>query len=224
SSFADIKSQRLGELRHSWRSAQLVGLNQTSGRESKLVATLHSLAKRIHNRQDDYLRFTVDERAPSTTRGRAPGADGQGPTEGIGVLTVSSRSPSGSARCAPKRRPRPSTASPCSTLWSIWPRASAGCPKPSEPSPRHLNSYAPRNSRRSGQLYTIRSYRKSTPIQVFRLAHRARIRQNTIPAVHRGNVMPRNKALPPLSPRACPQQPRSRITDCLPSTHMGRVG
>ena len=84
--------------------------------------------------------------------------------------------------------------------------------------------HAPRNSRRSGQLYTIRSYRKSTPVQVFRWAHRARIRQNTIPAVHRGNVMPRNKALPPLSPRACPQQPRSRITDCLPSTHMGRVG
>ena len=141
SSLAEINTHRLEELRHSWRSAVLVGLDQTSGRESKLVAKFHALAKRIRNRQDDYLRFTVDERAPSTTRGRAPGADGQGPPEGIGVLTVSGRSPSGSARCAPIRRPRPSTASLCSTLWSIWPRASAGCPKPSEPSPRHLNSY-----------------------------------------------------------------------------------
>ena len=64
SSLAEINTHRLEELRHSWRSAVLVGLDQTSGRESKLVAKFHALAKRIRNRQDDYLRFTVDERAP----------------------------------------------------------------------------------------------------------------------------------------------------------------
>ena len=93
SSLAEINTHRLEELRHSWRSAVLVGLDQTSGRESKLVAKFHALAKRMQEREADYLRFTVDERAPSTTRGRAPGADGQGPPEGIGVLTVPGRSP-----------------------------------------------------------------------------------------------------------------------------------
>lgn len=59
-----IDTHRMGALRHSWRSAVLVGLAQTSGRESKLVAKFHALAKRTHDRQTNYLRFTLDERAP----------------------------------------------------------------------------------------------------------------------------------------------------------------
>ena len=54
----------MGTLRHQWSSAVAIGLDQTSGRESKLVAKFHALARRMRNRQDDYLRFTVDERAP----------------------------------------------------------------------------------------------------------------------------------------------------------------
>ena len=44
SSLAEINTHRLEELRHSWCSAVLVGLDQTSGRESKLVAKFHALA------------------------------------------------------------------------------------------------------------------------------------------------------------------------------------
>ena len=64
SSLAGIDSARMGTLRHQWSSAVAIGLDQTSGRESKLVAKFHALARRMRNRQDDYLRFTVDERAP----------------------------------------------------------------------------------------------------------------------------------------------------------------
>lgn len=63
-SLAGIEIHRMGVLRHSWRSAVAIGLDQTSGRESKLVARFHALAKRMRDREQDYLRFTVDERAP----------------------------------------------------------------------------------------------------------------------------------------------------------------
>ncbi len=39
-------------------------LAQTQGRESKLVAKFHALARRMRERQDDHPRFTVDARAP----------------------------------------------------------------------------------------------------------------------------------------------------------------
>ena len=64
SSLEGTDTHRLGALRHSWRSAVLAGVAQTSGRESKLVAKFHALAKRMRDREADYLRFTVDERAP----------------------------------------------------------------------------------------------------------------------------------------------------------------
>lgn len=63
-SLEGVDTGRLGALRHCWRSAVLLGLAQTSGRESKLVAKFHALARRMRDRQADYLRFTVDARAP----------------------------------------------------------------------------------------------------------------------------------------------------------------
>lgn len=63
-SLAGIDSARMSALRHQWSSAVAIGLAQTSGRESKLVAKFHALAKRMRKREADYLRFTVDERAP----------------------------------------------------------------------------------------------------------------------------------------------------------------
>jgi len=43
SSLEGIDPHRLGVLRHSWRSAVAIGLAQTLGRESKLVAKFHAL-------------------------------------------------------------------------------------------------------------------------------------------------------------------------------------
>ena len=59
-----INTDRLGVLRHSWRSAVLAGVVQTLGRESKLIRKFNALVKRMCDREGDYLRFTVDERAP----------------------------------------------------------------------------------------------------------------------------------------------------------------
>jgi len=64
SSLSEINTHRLEELRHQWSSAVTIGLAQPQGRESKLVAKFHALAKRMQEREADYLRFTVDERAP----------------------------------------------------------------------------------------------------------------------------------------------------------------
>lgn len=63
-SLAGIDSRRLEGLRHCWRSAVLLGVAQTWGRESKLVAKFNALARRMRDREADYLRFTFDERAP----------------------------------------------------------------------------------------------------------------------------------------------------------------
>lgn len=58
-----IDTARLDGLRYVWRSAALVDLERTSGRESRLVAKFHALARRMRDREVDYLRFTVDARA-----------------------------------------------------------------------------------------------------------------------------------------------------------------
>jgi transposase len=63
-SLEGIDTARLEGLRHQWRSAVLIGVERTCGRESKLVAKFHALARRMRDRQADYLRFTVDELAP----------------------------------------------------------------------------------------------------------------------------------------------------------------
>ena len=155
SSLSEINTHRLEELRHQWSSAVTIGLAQPQGRESKLVAKFHALAKRMQEREADYLRFTVDERAPFDNNAaesqvrmvkvcrRYRGAHGPWPE------------PSGSARCVLMWRPRPSTVSACSMPWSSWSRASAGCPKLPEPSPRHLNSY------NSGSFHRHRTIRRN---------------------------------------------------------------
>src|SRR5699024_9794849 len=50
-SVAGIAPARMGPLRHRWSSAAAIGLDQTSGRESKLVGKFHALARRMRNRQ-----------------------------------------------------------------------------------------------------------------------------------------------------------------------------
>jgi transposase len=49
---------------HRYRSAALLGIEATHARENKVMAKHHALARRLLDRQGDYLRFTVDPRVP----------------------------------------------------------------------------------------------------------------------------------------------------------------
>lgn len=49
---------------HRYRSAALRGVDATRARTSKLMRKHNALAHRLLDRQDDYLRFTVDPRVP----------------------------------------------------------------------------------------------------------------------------------------------------------------
>src|SRR5262249_31458199 len=45
---------------HAYRSAALIGASQTAARSTALMKKHHALARRLLDRQDDYLRFTTD--------------------------------------------------------------------------------------------------------------------------------------------------------------------
>ena len=52
----------LAGAKHRFRSAAVTGAADTRARSTKLMAKQHALARRLIERQDDYLRFTVDPR------------------------------------------------------------------------------------------------------------------------------------------------------------------
>jgi transposase len=52
-----------------YRSAVQIGINQTAGRTSEMMKKHNALARRLRNRQDDYLRFTRDWRIPPDNNG-----------------------------------------------------------------------------------------------------------------------------------------------------------
>ena len=60
-----IDAGRLAEARHRFRSAVLIGEKETAARAGPLMRKHHALARRLRQRQDDYLRFTTDSRVPS---------------------------------------------------------------------------------------------------------------------------------------------------------------
>jgi hypothetical protein len=51
------------------RSAALIGVRETSARSGKLMKKHNALAKRLIERQNDYLRFTTDWRIPADNNG-----------------------------------------------------------------------------------------------------------------------------------------------------------
>jgi transposase len=59
---ATLDAARLAQARQAFHSAALVGANDTKARATRLMAKHHALARRLIDRQDDYLRFTVDAR------------------------------------------------------------------------------------------------------------------------------------------------------------------
>jgi transposase len=52
-----------------YRSAAQIGLTQTAARSNKVMRRHHALARRLLDRQDDYLRFTTDRRIPADNNG-----------------------------------------------------------------------------------------------------------------------------------------------------------
>ena len=52
-----------------YRSAVRIGATQTSARTSKVMRKHNALARRLRDRQDDYLRFTTDRRIPPDNNG-----------------------------------------------------------------------------------------------------------------------------------------------------------
>jgi hypothetical protein len=54
---------------HLFRSAVLAGASQTAARSGTLMKKHNALARRLRDRQDDYLRFTTDFRAPPDNNG-----------------------------------------------------------------------------------------------------------------------------------------------------------
>jgi transposase len=55
---------KLAAARHRYHSALLIGRKQTAARAGPLMRKHHALARRLLQRQDDYLRFTADPRVP----------------------------------------------------------------------------------------------------------------------------------------------------------------
>jgi Transposase IS66 family len=54
---------------HRYRSAVVLGAQQTAARPTPLMRKHHALARRLLDRQDDYLRFTQDWRVPPDNNG-----------------------------------------------------------------------------------------------------------------------------------------------------------
>jgi hypothetical protein len=59
-----VDAARMAAARHKFRSAARVGEKQTAARAGPLMRKHHALARRLRQRQDDYLRFTTDPRMP----------------------------------------------------------------------------------------------------------------------------------------------------------------
>jgi transposase len=59
-----IDQAELGRARHRYHSAALIGRRQAAARAGPLMRKHHALARRLLDRENDYLRFTADPRAP----------------------------------------------------------------------------------------------------------------------------------------------------------------
>ncbi len=61
---AGIDSLKLATARRQFRSAVLIGKNDTAARAGPLMKKHHALARRLSQREDDYLRFAADPAVP----------------------------------------------------------------------------------------------------------------------------------------------------------------
>lgn len=59
-----VDQAKLAAARHRYRSALLIGERETAARASPLMRKHHALARRLGQRENDYLRYTHDPRVP----------------------------------------------------------------------------------------------------------------------------------------------------------------
>ncbi|MGZ6840273.1 MAG: IS66 family transposase [Frankiaceae bacterium] len=64
-----VDADALAEQVSRYRSASLIGINETAARTSKLMKKQNALAHRLIDRQSDYLRFTTDWRVTADNNG-----------------------------------------------------------------------------------------------------------------------------------------------------------
>jgi transposase len=64
-----VDADALAEQVSRYRSAALIGINETAARTSKLMKKQNALAHRLIDRQSDYLRFTTDWRVTADNNG-----------------------------------------------------------------------------------------------------------------------------------------------------------
>ncbi len=63
-SLGHLGQAELAQIRHRYRSALLIGQQQTAARAGPPMRKHHALARRLLQREDDYSRYTTDPRAP----------------------------------------------------------------------------------------------------------------------------------------------------------------
>jgi transposase len=61
---AGLDQAELAAARHRYHSALIIGKKRTAARAGPLMRKHHALARRLLDREDDYLRFTTDPRVP----------------------------------------------------------------------------------------------------------------------------------------------------------------
>lgn len=110
-----------------YRSAALIGISQTRDRPGALARKHHALARRLLDRQDDYLRFTADFTVPPDNNGcerdlRMANSGRKSP-----AACALSPAPASSARSAATYPPPPSTALVSSTRSSCSQGDGPGC-------------------------------------------------------------------------------------------------
>ena len=64
-----VDTDALAEQVRLYRSAVQIGINSTATRSDKVMRKHNALARRLRERQDDYLRFTTDRRIPPDNNG-----------------------------------------------------------------------------------------------------------------------------------------------------------
>ena len=64
-----VEAQALDQQVQRYRSAVQIGLTQTAARSDPVMTKHHALARRLRDRQDDYLRFTRNWRIPADNNG-----------------------------------------------------------------------------------------------------------------------------------------------------------
>lgn len=117
---------------HLYRSAALIGASQTAGRSGALMKKHNALARRLLDRQADYLRFTTDFRAPPDNNGSERDIRMAKLKQKISGCLRTTTGAASSAPSAATYPPRPNTASASSTPSSCSPKVNPGCPPPDQ--------------------------------------------------------------------------------------------